>query len=108
MPTAYMCPHYCGELSAALVDRTLTLCRCATRRRGPRNASAPRDTGRGRRRPQGTVNPALRSGEVEVLAHELEILNPSAPLPFQLADDNLNENTRLAHRIIDLRREPMQ
>src|ERR1700681_1515025 len=65
-------------------------------------------TGRVRRRPQGTVNPELRSGEVEVLASEVEVLNPSAPLPFQLDDDNLSELTRLTHRVIDLRRELMQ
>ncbi len=61
-----------------------------------------------RRRPEGTVNPNLRSGEVEVLAHEVEVLNPSLPPPFQLDDDNLSENTRLTYRVLDLRREPMQ
>jgi aspartyl-tRNA synthetase len=61
-----------------------------------------------RARPAGTVNPNLRSGGVEVLAHEVEILNPSVPPPFQLDDDNLSENTRLAYRVLDLRREPMQ
>jgi aspartyl-tRNA synthetase len=54
------------------------------------------------------VNPELRSGEVEVLAYEVEVLNPSATPPFQLDDENLNENTRLEHRVLDLRREPMQ
>src|SRR5213076_1735292 len=53
-------------------------------------------------------NAELRSGEVELLAHEVEILNPSVPLPFQLDDENLNESTRLMHRVMDLRREPMQ
>src|SRR5690242_18384103 len=67
-----------------------------------------RVTGKVRRRPQGTVNPELRSGEVEVLAHEVEILNPASPPPFQLDDDNLSELTRLTNRVIDLRREPMQ
>src|SRR5512134_830154 len=47
-----------------------------------------------RRRPEGTVNPSLVSGEVEVLAHELKILNASVPVPFQLDDDNLSETTR--------------
>jgi aspartyl-tRNA synthetase len=61
-----------------------------------------------RRRPAGTANPNLRSGEIEVLAHEVEVLNPSAPPPFQLDDDNLAENTRLTHRVLDLRREQMQ
>jgi aspartyl-tRNA synthetase len=61
-----------------------------------------------RRRPEGTTNPNLPTGEVEVLAQELEILNPSAPLPFQLDDENLNESTRLTHRVLDLRRPAMQ
>ena len=65
-------------------------------------------TGLVRARPEGTVNPNLRSGEVEVLAHEVEILNPSLTPPFQLDDDNLSETVRLEHRILDLRREPMQ
>jgi aspartyl-tRNA synthetase len=133
--------HYCGELSAALVDRAVTLCGWAHRRRDhggvifidlrdreglaqvvcdPDRASAfaaaervrsefvLRVTGKVRRRPEGTVNPELGSGEVEVLAHEVEILNPALPPPFQLDDDNLSEITRLTHRVIDLRREPMQ
>ncbi|MBI3375522.1 MAG: aspartate--tRNA ligase [Betaproteobacteria bacterium] len=65
-------------------------------------------TGRVRRRPDGTVNPDLRSGEVEVLAHEVEILNTSLTPPFQLDDDNISETVRLENRVIDLRREPMQ
>ena len=64
--------------------------------------------GRVRRRPEGTINPNMASGEIEVLAHDLEILNPSVPIPFQLDDTNLSENVRLTHRVIDLRREPMQ
>ena len=67
-----------------------------------------RIVGKVRRRPGGTANPELRSGEVEVLAHEVEVLNPSAPPPFQLDEENLNENTRLEHRVLDLRRPPMQ
>ena len=133
--------HYCGELSAALVDRSVTLCGWAHRRRDHggvifidlrdreglaqvvchpdraaafqaaeriRNEFVLQVTGKVRRRPEGMVNPELRSGEIEVLAHEVEILNASAPLPFQLDDDNLSENTRLTHRVVDLRREPMQ
>ena len=61
-----------------------------------------------RARPAGTVNPNLKSGEVEILAHEVEILNPSAPPPFQMDDDNLSETVRLENRVLDLRREPMQ
>ncbi|HWI36215.1 MAG TPA: aspartate--tRNA ligase [Burkholderiales bacterium] len=133
--------HYCGELNAALVDRTVTLCGWAHRRRDHggvifidlrdreglaqivcdpdraqafaaaervRNEFVLRITGKVRRRPAGTTNADLRSGEIEVLAHEVEILNPSAPPPFQLDDDNLSEITRLTHRVIDLRREQMQ
>jgi aspartyl-tRNA synthetase len=67
-----------------------------------------RVTGRVRARPEGTVNPNLPSGAVEVLAESVEILNPSAPPPFQLDEDNLSESVRLEHRVIDLRREQMQ
>ena len=65
-------------------------------------------TGVVRRRPEGTVNPNLHSGEVEVLAHEIEILNASLTPPFQIDDDNLSENVRLTYRVLDLRRETMQ
>src|SRR3954463_6975462 len=61
-----------------------------------------------RPRPEGTVNPALRSGEIEVLAHELEILNPSATPPFMMDEENLNEEVRLKYRYLALRGEPMQ
>jgi aspartyl-tRNA synthetase len=67
-----------------------------------------RVTGRVRARPEGTVNPNLASGAVEVLAESMEVLNPSAPPPFQLDDDNLSEAVRLEHRVLDLRRAPMQ
>jgi aspartyl-tRNA synthetase len=133
--------HYCGELGAALVGRSVTLCGWAHRRRDHggvifidlrdreglaqvvvdpdrpeafaaaervRSEFVLRVTGKVRPRPEGTANPELRSGEIEVLAHELEILNPSVPPPFQLDEEHLNENTRLTHRVLDLRREPMQ
>jgi aspartyl-tRNA synthetase len=133
--------HYCGELTAALVDRPVTLCGWAHRRRDHggvifidlrdreglaqvvfdpdrkdafqtaervRNEYVLKVTGKVRRRPAGTVNPELRSGEIEVLAQEVEVLNPSVPIPFQLDDENLSEITRLTHRVLDLRREPMQ
>jgi aspartyl-tRNA synthetase len=67
-----------------------------------------RVTGTVRRRPVGTANPNLPTGEVEVLAHAIEILNPSAPPPFPIDEENLSENTRLQYRVLDLRREPMQ
>ena len=65
-------------------------------------------TGEVRHRPEGTVNAALPSGEIEVLCHKLTILNASVPIPFQLDDDNLSETTRLTHRVLDLRRPAMQ
>ena len=65
-------------------------------------------TGRVRPRPEGTVNPNLRSGEVEILARSIEILNASATPPFQLDDENLSETVRLSHRVLDLRRPQMQ
>ena len=61
-----------------------------------------------RKRPEGTVNTALTSGEIEVLCQQLTILNASVPIPFQLDDDNLSETTRLTHRVLDLRRPEMQ
>jgi aspartyl-tRNA synthetase len=65
-------------------------------------------TGLVRTRPEGMINPELPSGEVEILAHELEILNPSLPPPFLLDDENLSETVRLEHRVLDLRRPLMQ
>ncbi|WP_299452899.1 aspartate--tRNA ligase [uncultured Pigmentiphaga sp.] len=73
-----------------------------------RNEFCVRVTGLVRKRPEGTTNPALKSGEVEVLAHEIEILNASVTPPFQLDDENLSETTRLTHRVLDLRRPQMQ
>ena len=73
-----------------------------------RNEYCLKITGTVRRRPEGTVNSNLVSGEIEVLAGELTILNPSVAVPFQLDDDNLSETTRLTHRVLDLRRLPMQ
>jgi aspartyl-tRNA synthetase len=67
-----------------------------------------RIAGRVRARPAGSVNPNLASGAVEVLAESVEILNPSAPPPFQIDEDNLSEGVRLEHRVLDLRRDPMQ
>jgi aspartyl-tRNA synthetase len=61
-----------------------------------------------RPRPEGTINPSLVSGEIEVLAHEVEILNASTTPPFQIDDENLSETVRLQHRVLDLRRPAMQ
>ena len=67
-----------------------------------------RIVGKVRARPEGTVNVNIASGEIEVLCHEMEVLNPSVTPPFQLDDENLSENIRLLHRVIDLRRPQMQ
>jgi len=133
--------HYCGELRAEQVGRTVTLCGWAHRRRDHggvifvdlrdreglaqvvfdpdrpgafgiadrvRSEFVLSVTGTVRKRPGGTANPNLPSGEVEVLAQSIEILNPSLPPPFPLDEENLSENTRLQYRVLDLRREPMQ
>src|ERR1700723_2517113 len=60
-----------------------------------------------RARPPGTVNPNLKSGQVELVCRALEILNRSDPLPFQL-DEHVSEEVRLRFRYIDLRREEMR
>jgi aspartyl-tRNA synthetase len=64
-------------------------------------------TGVVRARPPGTVNPNLKSGQVELVCRSLDILNRSEPLPFQL-DEHVSEEVRLRFRYIDLRREEMR
>ena len=71
-----------------------------------RNEFVVRVTGLVRERPAGTANANLASGRVEILARELEILNRSEPLPFQL-DEQVSEEVRLRYRYLDLRREVM-
>ncbi|MBS1216374.1 MAG: aspS [Proteobacteria bacterium] len=133
--------HYCGQVTAADTDKTVTLCGWALRRRDHggvifidlrdregiaqividpdtpeafataervRNEYCLKVTGRVRRRPAGTENPNIPSGAIEVLAKEIDILNPSLTPPFQLDEENLNENVRLQYRVIDLRRPQMQ
>jgi len=73
-----------------------------------RNEFCVKIVGKVRRRPAGTENPNLKSGEIEILCHELVILNASVTPPFQLDDENLSETTRLTHRVLDLRRPAMQ
>lgn len=75
---------------------------------GVRNEFCLKVTGLVRPRPAGTENANLTSGKVEVLCHQLEVLNPSVTPPFQLDDENLSETTRLTHRVLDLRRPYMQ
>jgi aspartyl-tRNA synthetase len=131
----------CGQIDAAHIDQTVTLCGWAHRRRdhggvifidlrdrdglvqvvidpdtaeafalaeGVRSEFVLQVTGKVRRRPAGTENSNLASGEVEVLTRELIVLNPSLTPPFQMDEDNINENIRLQYRYLDLRREPMQ
>ena len=133
--------HYCGQLSAAHIDQTVTLCGWVHRRRDHggvifvdlrdreglaqvvidpdtrdafalaervRSEYVLRVTGRVRRRPAGTENPGLPSGEIEVLCSELEILNQAETPPFVVEDDSdVNEDVRLRYRYIDLRRPEM-
>jgi aspartyl-tRNA synthetase len=73
-----------------------------------RNEYVLRVRGRVRRRPAGTENPELASGEIEVLGQELEVLNAAETPPFQLDDEDVNEETRLQYRYVDLRRPVMQ
>ena len=75
---------------------------------GVRNEFCIQVKGIVRARPLGTVNDSLKSGKIEVLCHEMTVLNPSVTPPFQLDDDNLSETTRLTHRVLDLRRPYMQ
>ncbi|MDO9073358.1 MAG: aspartate--tRNA ligase [Rubrivivax sp.] len=132
---------YCGLVSEALMDQTVTLMGWAHRRRdhggvifidlrdreglvqvvcdpdraetfataeGVRNEFCLQVTGKVRARPAGTENANLTSGKIEVLCHELVVLNPSVTPPFPLDDENLSETVRLTHRVLDLRRPEMQ
>ena len=65
-------------------------------------------TGLVRPRREGTVNANLSTGEVEVLAHDIEILNASLTPPFLIDDESISETVRLEHRVLDLRRPTMQ
>ncbi len=70
-----------------------------------RNEFCVRITGEVRARPEGNANSELPTGDVEVVAAELEVLNPSAPLPFQIDERvTVGEETRLRYRYLDLRR----
>ncbi len=141
MSSQKMRTTYCGLVTEALLDQTVTLCGWVNRRRdhggvifvdvrdregyvqvvcdpdraemfkaaeGLRNEFCVQIKGLVRARPEGTTNDNLKSGRIEVLCHELTVLNPSVTPPFQLDDDNLSETTRLMHRVLDLRRPYMQ
>ncbi len=73
-----------------------------------RNEYCLRVTGTVVNRLEGTANANLKSGKIEINTTQLEVLNASVPVPFQLDDDNLSETTRLTHRVLDLRRQQMQ
>ncbi len=73
-----------------------------------RNEYVLRVKGRVRNRPEGTINPDLPTGEVEVLGLGLTVLNPADTPPFQLDDEDIHDETRLRYRYIDLRRPEMQ
>ena len=73
-----------------------------------RNEYVLRMTGRVRLRPEGTANPGLNSGKIEILGLELEVLNASETPPFQLDDSGVHDDLRLQYRYIDLRRDEMQ
>jgi len=75
---------------------------------GVRNEFCVQVKGLVRARPEGTTNDNLQSGKIEVLCHELNVLNPSVTPPFQIDEENLSETTRLTHRVLDLRRPYMQ
>jgi len=90
----------------AVIDPDVPMAFAAAER--VRNEYVLRIKGTVRRRPAGTENPNLATGQVEVLGKELEILNRSEPLPFQLDDEDTSEEVRLRYRYLDLRRPEMQ
>lgn len=70
-----------------------------------RNEYCVKVTGEVRLRPEGNANPDLPTGDIEVIVETLEVLNPSAPLPFQIDERvTVGEEARLKHRYLDLRR----
>jgi aspartyl-tRNA synthetase len=73
-----------------------------------RNEFVLRVTGVVRARPEGMINANLKSGTIEILAHELEVLNPSLTPPFMMDEEQISETVRLENRVLDLRRPTMQ
>ena len=133
--------HYCGQVTAELLDQTITICGWVDRRRDHGGvifldmrdragilqvvidpdtpeafATADRAspewvlqiTGRVRRRPEGTVNAEMTTGEVEFLGKEVVVLNEAETPPFQLdSHAKVGEEIRLKNRFLDLRRPDM-
>jgi aspartyl-tRNA synthetase len=133
--------HYCGRVTAAQLDQTVTLFGWVNTRRDHggvifidlrdreglvqivcnpgrpesfrvaervRSEYVLKVAGKVIRREPALVNPKLATGEIEVVAESVEILNPALTPPFQLDEPSLSENVRLQHRVIDLRRPQMQ
>ena len=75
-----------------------------------RNEFVLKITGKVRKRPEGTINPDMPTGEVEVLGYTIEILNKAKTPPFQLDDEHVHvhDDIRLRYRYVDLRRPSMQ
>ncbi len=73
-----------------------------------RNEFVLKVSGKVRIRPEGTINKDMPTGEIELLAQDLQILNTSETPPFQLDDDDVHDDIRLKYRYIDLRRPDMQ
>lgn len=133
--------HYCGQITEAELDETITVCGWVNNRRDHggvifidlrdrdgivqividpdtpesfataervRGEYVLRASGRVRRRPEGTANPDMRTGQIEVLIKDLEVLNAAQTPPFQVDEQHIHEDTRLKYRYIDLRTERMQ
>ena len=73
-----------------------------------RNEFVLKIVGKVRRRPEGTVNTDIPTGEIEVLCKDIVVLNASETPPIHVDDDNVNEDSRLKYRYMDLRRPEMQ
>jgi aspartyl-tRNA synthetase len=127
--------HYCGELSAEHVGQTVTVAGWVDTRRvhsehlafvdvrdhtgvvqvvvdqkvDVRSEYVVAVTGLVRARPEGMINAELASGEIEIADTNVQILNEAEPPPFPMHDRNeVDENIRLRHRYVDLRRSKMQ
>jgi aspartyl-tRNA synthetase len=134
--TEPMRTHRCGELRREHVGATVSVCGWVARRREHgehlafidlrdhsgvvqcvvdgahdlRSEYVLRITGTVRERPEGTVNPALATGEVELGECTVEVLSAAEPPPFPIDEraDAVDESVRLRYRYLDLRRERMQ